>query len=265
MSEVSTRPQKAAKATHTPAKANRAPAPAAQNPEAEDLQAQALHILMYVSTDLAEANLTNIPGALHAATEANNIAYCMCHPEDSASEPPTVLDGLTLICHHLDAVGLHLAAAEGHELHSAISAAALLDHTQQLARRLHAAIVGLPGTIEDLRALTTYAGAKPYRDRPTPPIRRAPAALLEHGKLSRAQLQLFVEVLAGELGTIDDLLKMAQSCDEDWQHQRLLDAGQSMVQNLGAIVDHASGGKTRGSIGRWFCGPFFEELGGAEA
>lgn len=261
MSEVSTRPQKAAKAAPAHKKANQATAQTPQKIEAEVLQAQALHILLFVSTDLAESGLSGVPGALHAITLANNIAYSMCYPNDSEIIPPAPLDGLTLICHHLGAVDPYLEAATDADLHIAISASALLAHAQQLAHRLHAAIAGLPGTLEDLRALTTYAGAKPYRDRPTPPIRREPAASQEPGKLSRAQLQLFMEQIAGGLSTANDILMMAQSGDEEYVRTRSLNAGQLMVQSLGAIADHACGSEIQGSIGRWMCGPFFDDLG----
>ena len=54
--------------------------------------------------------------------------------------------------------------------------AALLDVTFDRTRRLIDAYNGLPGTQEDLCALATFAGAKPFRDAPQPPIRREPAA-----------------------------------------------------------------------------------------
>lgn len=235
----------------------------AQHNEAEELQALALHILNEACADLLTQRMGNIAGALHAASEASDIAYSLHRPEDSDTEPPTSIDGLVLICHHLTAAEAHLEAATGDELPGAISAAVMLGHAQQFARRLHAAITGLPGSLEDLRALTTYSGAKPFRDRPTPPIRRDPAAALEPGQLSRAQLQLFMQQLAGGLGTVNQTLQMAQTSDEDWQRQRLLDAAQLMTQSLGAIADHASGSTICGSIGDWICGPFFNELGDA--
>lgn len=259
--EAPTRPKNTRKTASAPEAAS--PAPAHHKSEAEELQAKALKILLFVITGLSESGLSGIPGALHAANQADSVGYSMCYPNDSGTIPPAPLDGLALICHHLDAIDQHLESADGLALPTAISAAALLGHAQQFARRLYAAIAGLPGTLEDLRALTTYAGAKPYPSRPTPPIRREPAAALELDQLSRAQLQLFMEQVAGGLGTLNETLMMAQTCDEDWQRQRLLDAGQLMAQSLGAIADHASGSSICGSIGRWMCGPFFDELGGA--
>ena len=234
---------------------------APQTSEAERLQAKALQVLLFVITDLAESGLSGIPGALHAANQADSIGYSMCYPNDSGTIPPAPLDGLALICHHLGTVEPYLEAATDADLHIAISASALLAHAQQLANRLHEAIAGLPRTLEDLRALTTYAGAKPYRNRPTPPIRRDPAASQEPGKLSRAQLQLFMEQIAGGLSTANDILMMAQSGDEEYVRTRSLNAGQLMVQSLGAIADHACGSEIQGSIGRWMCGPFFDDLG----
>ncbi|WP_404299823.1 hypothetical protein [Alicycliphilus denitrificans] len=46
-------------------------------------------------------------------------------------------------------------------------------HASDLANRLFLAYRGLPGTIEHLRALTTYRGAKPFRGQPNPPIQRS--------------------------------------------------------------------------------------------
>lgn len=258
MSEVSTRPQKAAKPANATKKVTQATAPLKS--ESEELQDQALNILLHVSTDLAEANIYNIPGAEHAANAAGNIAYDLCHP-DELEQPRQPLDGIALIRHHLESVGTCLDAAPSELLPTAISAAGLLEHADQFAQRLFSAIGGLPGTLEDLRALTTYAGAKPYRSRPTPPIRRDPAATLEPGLLSRAQLQRFMEEIAGGLGTINQMLKMAQTSEETWRSRSCLDAGQLMVQSLGAIADHASGFTIGGSIGDWMCGPFFDDLG----
>lgn len=257
--EAPTRP----KNTRKPEKSAEAVTPApAHRSESEELQAQALNILMCISSDLSEAGLFDIPGAENAAITAVNIAYDLCHPDECES-PRQPLDGIALIRHHLESVGTCLDAAPSELVPTAISAAGLLEHADQFAQRLFSAIGGLPGTLEDLRTLTTYAGAKPYRNRPTPPIRRDPAATLEPGLLSRAQLQLFMEQVAGGLGTVNQTLQMAQTSDEDWQRQRLLDAGQLMVQSLGAIADHASGSTIAGSIGSWVCGPFFDELGDA--
>jgi len=49
---------------------------------------------------------------------------------------------------------------------------AVIECAYNFAERLFRAYAGLPGTLEDLRALSTSAGAKPFRDRPQPPIRR---------------------------------------------------------------------------------------------
>lgn len=258
--EAPTRPKNTRKTARAPEAAS--PAPAHHKSEAEELQAKALSILMHITSDLAEAHISNIPGAEHAATSASNIAYDLYRPEECET-PRQPLDGIALIRHHLESAGTCLDAAPSEFVPDAISAAGLLEHADQFAQRLFSAIGGLPQTLEDLRALTTYAGAKPYRSRPTPPIRRDPAATLEPGLLSRAQLLRFMEELAGGLGTINQTLKMAQTSEEAWRSRSCLDAGQLMVQSLGAIADHASGFTIGGSIGDWVCGPYFDELGDA--
>lgn len=50
--------------------------------------------------------------------------------------------------------------------------AAVVDKALEYSSLLVSAYAGLPGTLEDLRDLTTFAGVRTFRDRPTPPIRR---------------------------------------------------------------------------------------------
>lgn len=86
------------------------------------------------------------------------------------------------ICAHLAEIQEQLAFAldvlqvremEDMEVGLQLAAAAAIDQANEFAKKLSAAHGGLPGTIEDLRALTTFAGIRTFRDRPTPPIRRA--------------------------------------------------------------------------------------------
>lgn len=255
------------KNTHKPAKNGEAamatpPVQAqvgAQTEYQEALQ-QALNILMHVSTDLSEANLSSIPGALEVAIKASDIACQMCNPQDYEIEPFAPLDGLTLMCHHLDSLALCLEGAIDTSLPAAISASCLLDCTDQFARSLYSAIAS--GSLEELRALTTYAGAKPCRDRPRPPIRRAPAET-EGGVFTKAQLQMFLEQVAGQAATLNDVLMMAQSSQEEWERDRLVNAAQVMAQGLGCLADHAAGEQILGGMGRWHCGPDFTRTGGA--
>lgn len=98
-----------------------------------------------------------------------------CHEQDS-SDPAEddIHDHLALISSELEAAfevmdtrpipGMPVA------VHTMLAATTL--HASNLADRLWAAYRDLPRTMDDLRALTTYAGAKPFRDRPQPPIRR---------------------------------------------------------------------------------------------
>ncbi|MBB6577970.1 hypothetical protein HNP33_002038 [Comamonas odontotermitis] len=139
--------------------------------EAAQLQASALQILGFMCSELAETGLDDIPGAALAAYEANSVVFVLRNP-DEIDEPIGVLVALEQLHQHLDRTALCLEAATGLDLPVAVHAFGLVDHIDQFSKRLHAALSGLPAILEDLRALTTFAGAKPFRDRPTPPIRR---------------------------------------------------------------------------------------------
>ena len=93
--------------------------------------------------------------------------------DDADPEEGDILDHLALISSNLEAMidvadrDLAASTAGGRVL-----ARAILGHAFEYADRLFVAYKNLPGSLEDLRALTTYAGARPFRDRPQPPIRR---------------------------------------------------------------------------------------------
>lgn len=98
-----------------------------------------------------------------------------CHERDSTD--PEVGD----ICDHLGRISSELEFAfevmdarpiPGMPVAVHTMLAAITHHAFELSDRLYAAYRDLPRTMDDLRALTTYAGAKPFRDRPQPPIRR---------------------------------------------------------------------------------------------
>lgn len=78
---------------------------------------------------------------------------------------------------------------------------------------------------------------------------------------SQAQLVMIMQSIATQMSALNGLLQMAQTCDEDWESARLLDAAQVMVQGIGSLADGATGGEIFGDIGRWHCGPFFDDAG----
>lgn len=217
MEAIIAHPAKGAK--RSPAR-KKAVKPQLQN-EAEQLQASALQILGFMCSELAETGLDDIPGAALAAYDADSVVFVLRNP-DEIDEPIGVLVALELLHQHLDQTALCLEAATGLDLPIAIHAIGLVDHIDQFAKRLQAAISGLPATLEDLRALTTFAGAKPFRDRPTPPIRRVERSDDElkdtpvheagrTGKLLALQCTWDISVVAEEVAKMGDWIVEADS------------------------------------------------------
>jgi hypothetical protein len=86
------------------------------------------------------------------------------------------------------------------------------------ADRLFLAYKNLPGTLEDLRALTTFAGAKPFHNRPQPPIRRVNEAAEQKTTATAAYQKQPLEHLLDQLqiaATIASLLVYNFGVDGD--------------------------------------------------
>lgn len=138
----------------------------------------------------------------------------------------------------------------------------LIDHAEDFSGRLCVAYAKAKHDLGELRAMTTYAGAKPFRDRPTPPIRREPEAAQEVGvTFSRAQLAAVLEVVAGNMATLGSILAMALTSDGEWERLNLISAAQSITTSVGSVAAHAVGDSVIGDIGRWHGGPNFHDLG----
>lgn len=105
----------------------------------------------------------------------------------------------------------------------------------------------------------TFAGARPHCDRPTPPIHRAEEDAEHQGpcKLTRSQLVMVLEVAAGNLATLDQLLMQAQEEKDSICISVLIDAAQAIVSHCGGMVDTAAGAAIIGNHDRWNFGPNF--------
>lgn len=108
------------------------------------------------------------------------------------------------------------------------------------------------------------AGARQFRDRPSQPIRRVDDGAQGQG-LTRKQLISVLEVAAGNLSTIDQVLMQAQAEKEPWDLAVLIDAAQALVRHCGGMVDTAAGEAILGGHDRWNFGPNFADLGKAGA
>lgn len=78
-----------------------------------------------------------------------------------------------------------------------------------------------------------------------------------------AQLRMVLQSIAMQMATLNGLLLVAQTCEDDWECARMVDAAQALAQGVGSLADQATGGEIIGSVGVWHCGQGFEKVGGA--
>ncbi len=264
MSEIMTPPKAEAKRSPARQQAKHSEPVPARPTEAERLQKEALQILHYLCTELSQAELRDMPHAQAEAIECDTVLYNLLNPEESDSPQMGTLASLVMLRQCVQNTFACLEAAAGPTVPVAVATAALLEHIDQYAERLHSAIAGLPGTLEDLRALTTFAGIKTFRDRPTPPIRRVEQA--PPGK-THAQLRRVLEFVAQQAGNVNEMLMLMQADSKiSYDSQVLLGGAQAITQYIGAAADDALGGDIVGDFERWTYGPNFADSGkGASA
>lgn len=140
------------------------------------------------------------------------------------------------------------------------------------ADRLFLAYKNLPGTLEDLRTLTTSAGARQFRERPTPPIRRVDQQSgAQAGYHHRPHdIQRVFETLETQCEALRDFSVdirarlqgesggVVQACND-------LTIIQHMAAFMGSMCEEMSG-ETRGFIGgpaAWATMDGIEAIGGA--
>lgn len=265
MSEIMTPPKAEAKRSPARQQAKHSDPVPPQPTEAERLQKEALQILHYLCTELAQAELRDMPHAQAEAIECDTVLFNLLNPEESDSPQMGTLASLVMLRQCVQNTFACLEAAAGPTVPVAAATAALLEHIDQYAERLHSAISGLPASLEDLRTLTTFAGIKTFRDRPTPPIRRVEQAP-PPGK-THAQQRRVLEFVAQQAGTVNELLMQMQTDSKiSYESQVLLGAAQAITQYIGAVADDALGGDIVGDFERWTYGPNFADAGkGASA
>jgi hypothetical protein len=78
---------------------------------------------------------------------------------------------------------------------------------------------------------------------------------------SREQLAMVLESVVIQVVALNGLLQVAQTCHEDEDRSRLVDAAQVLAQSIGCFADNAVGDDIFGNMGRWHCGPFFAAAG----
>lgn len=142
----------------------------------------------------------------------------------------------------------------------ALSSSAL--QAANYAARLHSAYAGLPATLEDLHELTTFAGMRPFRERPQPPIRRVEAESTPANELNRKQLVRVLEHVATSISLMDDLLMQAVQMEGiPREVLNLISWAEFMARQIGAAADQATGSWIVGGLNEWNCGSDFAQLG----
>lgn len=278
-------PERATKAPKR-GKAAPAPAPAAQKqarpPLSEDdyraiaIGSQICSLLMPIVD--GPFGVDRVIG-FHHISDAESHAWDLYKIEEEWTEdgpPPTVHDLVLLIHSHL-----HLAMAEIEASQDTSNAPMmycvrlLVGEALQFARELQDAYLGLPATSASLAALTNKlqqpataaavieAGARQFRDRPAPPIRRMEeeSEITGHRALTRKQLLCVLEVAASNLSAINNILKLAQDEPASFALSGLVNAAQALTRHCGGMVDAAAGAAILGGHDDWNFGPNYADLG----
>lgn len=182
MSEVTTRP--ATRATKASAHSKAAPSPAPTQPplsEGDKLALEAAQVLVGILDNLLHPSYGSSLCHLRNfhLEEADHLLNLLVAPEDqmrSVEDPVAadILDHLTRISSALESAEevAHLRDIPGYVPSEQALATAVISFANDFAERLFLAYKNLPGSLADLRTLTTSAGARQFRERPTPPIRR---------------------------------------------------------------------------------------------
>ncbi|RYF52806.1 MAG: hypothetical protein EOO27_27725 [Comamonadaceae bacterium] len=107
-------------------------------------------------------------------------------------------------------------------------------------------------------AAAVEAGARQYRDRSAPPIRRA-----EREGYTPEQMRAVLEFVACKASTLEDLLIVAAETTSVGPTLTLIHSAQNLTQFIGAASDRAAGEGVLGDFEDWAHGPNFPRKGGA--
>ncbi len=181
MSEIIARPVSGARPTHGQRKATKAAPAAPQLPRQSEGDALALQAAEILQTMFMAAAYNDNEGPrelhnshLNAVDHLLGLLLAPEHHERDSADPALGETG-----EHLSLISSELAFAAdlmeerelpGVPLPAQAAYGAIVRHAAEYADRLFMAYCA--DSLDDLRHLTTFAGMRPFRDRPQPPIRR---------------------------------------------------------------------------------------------
>lgn len=173
------------RATKAPARAKPAAAPA---PSPADTMTEAHHLVAQVA-DVINAMIIpasahwpwgNFPGRGNFENADNLLTTLAENCGDpvaiEATGDNSIAGQLLCIEGQLEEAITQMLAAESHDVGQRYTLLLLASRAGEFVEELHKAYAGLPGSLADLRAMTTYEGLVARREppprKPTPPIRR---------------------------------------------------------------------------------------------
>lgn len=269
MVEVSTRPQKGkTKAAMAVPAAQQAPA----HSEGDTLALQAAELLqtMFMAATYTDDGDSRELHNTHV-NRADQLICLLIAPELHERDSGDPVEGdihphLALISSELEFAADLIEEREIQGMASPVQATyiAIIRHAAEYADRLFSAYSGLPGTLEDLRALGTFAGMRPFRDRPQPPIRRVEQHEAPTNELNREQLVSVLEHVADSASLLDEVLMQISHVDNIAREAiNLVSIATFMNRQIGAAADQATGSRIIGDLNDWNCGSGFAKLGKA--
>ncbi|KAB2902833.1 MAG: hypothetical protein F9K35_03620 [Burkholderiaceae bacterium] len=215
---------------------------AATQDEIITLRQEALRILSYALVDINECiSGGHMKDVSEEASSAQTIAYSLCYPNE-VEEAPTTSQGLEQIHQLLVVVSDYLSQATGKALYGAILSSELVDFAANYCERLQSVfgremrtLKQVHEAIDELRALTTFTGAKQLCNRSASPVQQA-----EDDAITGAQQRAALEFVAGSAHALNEILVMANAA-EVGQCKRLADAARAIAQQISVVANEATG------------------------
>lgn len=168
------------RATKAPARSKAAPSPAPTQPplsESDKLAAEAMQFVSVLVSAILELDDSSVFGASEALfSQADDLASTLGYGDDIKGPVPVAQGEISLLSAILENALETLESTQGVPEGTLFLVASFTHQALDVLQRIADALEVAPATLEPLRALGSYAGVRPHRDRPTPPIRRAPAA-----------------------------------------------------------------------------------------
>lgn len=267
------------RATKTTARPKVAPYATPSKPslsEGDQLALQAAAIVGKLVQSVVEGPHGSDFAGFDEVNEADSIFLTLAQWNDTDGherfEDDTIHDLLAQASVSLAKAFAEVLGAENCDAGERLERAVLLEAAHDRMVSLTSAIDGLPSTLESLRAMTTFAGARQYRDRPAPPIRRVdePSQSQAGYRHSPRDIQSVFETLATQCEAVRDFSvdirsrlqgesgSVVEACNDLTIVQHMVAFMGSMCEEMRGSADAVIGGPAA-----WGTMDGIESIGGA--